>query len=255
MKIKKPAVSIILFIAFVLTNIPTFATVNIEEPIIRETKKDNRNIKSVHVNDLPQITLDKQKSVPLNEKLSKDDSVAFSNKQAVTETPHINFNASPTIIIPSKITEPSGEWISSNETDEEDIQETVLRNIDNNDDEGDSFQYNKADNINIRSGQGVSFDSLYRISNINSKDSLALQNQTGRTNYIGDNIGDEYVDPMTGFISKKTKGATVLKSQELPGLWNGAMADWITLFVEVPVATFNPVKTVNDLLRKEHREG
>ena len=65
----------------------------------------------------------------------------------------------------------------------------------------------------------------------------------------------QYVDPLTGFISKKTKGAITLKSQELPGLWNGAMADWITLFVEVPIATFNPVKTVNDLLRKEHREG
>ena len=65
----------------------------------------------------------------------------------------------------------------------------------------------------------------------------------------------QYVDPMTGFISKKSKGAVTLKSQELPGLWNGAMADWITLFVEVPVATFNPVKTVNDLLRKEHRES
>lgn len=64
-----------------------------------------------------------------------------------------------------------------------------------------------------------------------------------------------YVDPRTGFISKKSKGAQTLKSQELPGLWNGAMADWITLFVEVPVATFNPVKTVNDLLRKEHRGG
>ena len=65
----------------------------------------------------------------------------------------------------------------------------------------------------------------------------------------------QYVDPQTGFISKKTKGAITLKSQELPGLWNGAMADWITLFVEVPVETFNPVKTVNDLLRKEHREN
>lgn len=64
-----------------------------------------------------------------------------------------------------------------------------------------------------------------------------------------------YVDPLTGFISKKSKGATVVKSQELPGLWNGAMADWTTLFVEVPLATFNPVKTVNDLLRKEHLEG
>ena len=65
----------------------------------------------------------------------------------------------------------------------------------------------------------------------------------------------QYVDPQTGFISKKTKGALTVKSQELPGLWNGAMANWITLFVEVPVATFNPVKTVNDLLRKENLEG
>ena len=64
----------------------------------------------------------------------------------------------------------------------------------------------------------------------------------------------QYVDHATGFISKKSKGATIVKSQELPGLWNGAMAGWITLFVEVPIATFNPVKTVNDLLRKEHLE-
>lgn len=64
----------------------------------------------------------------------------------------------------------------------------------------------------------------------------------------------QYVDPQTGFISKKSKGAQTVKSQELPGLWNGAMAHWTTLFVEVPLATFNPVKTVNDLLRKEHQE-
>ncbi|MBR3939026.1 MAG: DUF4301 family protein [Bacteroidales bacterium] len=61
-----------------------------------------------------------------------------------------------------------------------------------------------------------------------------------------------YVDHTTGFITKKTVGATIVKSQELPGLWNGAMADWITVFVEVPLQTFNPVKTINDLLRKEH---
>lgn len=65
----------------------------------------------------------------------------------------------------------------------------------------------------------------------------------------------KFVDPATGFISKKSKGATIVKSQELPGLWNGAMANWISIFVEVPLATFNPVKTVNDLLRKEHQEG
>lgn len=63
----------------------------------------------------------------------------------------------------------------------------------------------------------------------------------------------EFIDPSTGFISTKTKDGRELKAQELPGLWNGAMADWTTVFVEVPILTFNPVKTVNDLLRKEHQ--
>ena len=63
----------------------------------------------------------------------------------------------------------------------------------------------------------------------------------------------KYVDPDTGFISIKSKNGKELKAMELPGLWNGAMADWITFFVEVPIITFNPVKTINDLLRKEHQ--
>ncbi len=63
----------------------------------------------------------------------------------------------------------------------------------------------------------------------------------------------EYVDPNTGFISKKSKDGMDLKALELPGLWNGAMANWNTIFVEVPIITFNPVKIVNDLLRKEHQ--
>lgn len=62
-----------------------------------------------------------------------------------------------------------------------------------------------------------------------------------------------YVDPNTGFISEKSVGGKSLKALELPGLWNGAMARWLTLFVEVPVETFSPVKTVFDLVRKEHR--
>lgn len=65
----------------------------------------------------------------------------------------------------------------------------------------------------------------------------------------------QFVDPETGFITTKSSGGRVLKAQELPGLWNGAMARWITVFVEVPVGTFNPVKTVGDLLRAEHVEG
>jgi hypothetical protein len=63
----------------------------------------------------------------------------------------------------------------------------------------------------------------------------------------------KFVDPETGFISIKSKDGKNLKAQELPGLWNGAMADWITIFVEVPIITFNPVKTVNDLLRPQHQ--
>ena len=63
----------------------------------------------------------------------------------------------------------------------------------------------------------------------------------------------EYVDKNTGFISYKSKDGRDLKALELPGLWNGAMSDWNTIFVEVPIETFNPVKTVNDLLRSEHQ--
>jgi hypothetical protein len=63
----------------------------------------------------------------------------------------------------------------------------------------------------------------------------------------------QYVDKNTGFISVKSKDGKTLKALELPGLWNGAMSDWNTVFVEVPIETFNPVKTVNDLLREEHR--
>ena len=73
-------------------------------------------------------------------------------------------------------------------------------------------------------------------------------------NYKGEpfNLPD-YVDPTTGFISSKSKNGKDLKALELPGLWNGAMSDWNTVFVEVPLSTFNPVKTVNDLLRDQHQ--
>lgn len=63
-----------------------------------------------------------------------------------------------------------------------------------------------------------------------------------------------YVDPATGFISSKSFAGRELKALELPGLWNGAMSDWTTVFVEVPPTTFNPVKTVNDLLRPAHQQ-
>jgi hypothetical protein len=75
--------------------------------------------------------------------------------------------------------------------------------------------------------------------------------------YLKDVGGNEfdlmnYRDSNTGFVTKKSKDGQDLKAQELPGLWNGSMADWNTVFVEIPVITFNPVKSVNDLLKPEH---
>ena len=63
----------------------------------------------------------------------------------------------------------------------------------------------------------------------------------------------KYTDPETGFISSKSSGGRELRAQELPGLWNGAMAKWNTIFVDVPISTFSPVKVVQDLLRPQHQ--
>ncbi len=73
-------------------------------------------------------------------------------------------------------------------------------------------------------------------------------------NYKGEKFNLlDFRDMNTGFISHKSKDGRDLKALELPGLWNGAMSDWNTVFVEVPIETFSPVKTINDLLRKEHQ--
>jgi hypothetical protein len=61
------------------------------------------------------------------------------------------------------------------------------------------------------------------------------------------------VDHNSGFIIEKSLLGKTVKSYELPGLWNGAMANWITIFVQVPLITFNPVKSVNDLLKSAHQ--
>ncbi len=76
----------------------------------------------------------------------------------------------------------------------------------------------------------------------------AINDYQGRPFHLPD-----FVDSDTGFISSKSKNGRELKALELPGLWNGSMSDWSTIFVEVPLSTFNPVKTVNDLLREQHQ--
>lgn len=76
----------------------------------------------------------------------------------------------------------------------------------------------------------------------------------GIKNYKGESFDlHQYIDPSTSFIAEKTSNGQPLRALELPGLWNGAMAKWNTVFIEVPVTTFNPVKTVADLLKDSHQ--
>ena len=78
----------------------------------------------------------------------------------------------------------------------------------------------------------------------------------GVRNHKGKNFNLlDFVDSDAGFITLKSKDGRKLKALELPGLWNGGMAWWNTVFVETPITTFSPVKTVNDLLKKEHQNG
>ena len=76
----------------------------------------------------------------------------------------------------------------------------------------------------------------------------ALRDRRGRPHDLG-----RFVDPRAVFVSSKTHRDRPIRALERPGLWNGAMADWITVFVEVPPETFTPVKEINDLLRREHQ--
>jgi hypothetical protein len=76
----------------------------------------------------------------------------------------------------------------------------------------------------------------------------------GLRDYNGNNFDlQKFVDKHSGIITKKSKDGIELKALELPGLWNGSMADWITIFIEVPISTFNPVKEINDLLKPAHQ--
>ena len=78
----------------------------------------------------------------------------------------------------------------------------------------------------------------------------ALRDRAGRSWQL-----DRFVDESAVIVTRKSSGGPELLALERPGLWNGAMAHWTTVFVEIPLAVFNPVKTVNDLLRKEHQAG
>lgn len=120
----------------------------------------------------------------------------------------------------------------------------------------------------IRAADGSTSLQILEGAQINREDSIASGAMAGATHFnpvdlvccLRDSGGKkfnllDYVDEETGFISSKSYQGRELKALELPGLWNGSMSDWNTLFVEVPVETFNPVKVVLDLLRPAHQEA
>jgi len=113
---------------------------------------------------------------------------------------------------------------------------------------------------------GTASPQILEAAQIDANDPAAMAMMQGGTHfnpvdlvcYIRDYKGNkfdlkQFVDPDTGLISNKSKDGVEIKALELPGLWNGSMSDWNTCFVEVPIETFNPVKTVNDLLRRQHQ--
>ncbi len=114
----------------------------------------------------------------------------------------------------------------------------------------------------VKESDGTSQLQIVESAEISENDKAILKNAThfnpvdlvcATKDYNGNNFNLlKFVNTNAGFISEKSKDGKRLKAQELPGLWNGAMANWITLFIEVPIITFNPVKTVNDLLREQH---
>jgi len=118
----------------------------------------------------------------------------------------------------------------------------------------------------IKNNKGITSLQIVEMAQIDGQDprqQLMVQEAThfnpvdivcGIRDYTGEKFDlSQFIDHSSGIISEKSQDGKPLKALELPGLWNGAMADWNSAYVEVPLITFNPVKTVNDLLNKEHR--
>ena len=105
------------------------------------------------------------------------------------------------------------------------------------------------ESVQIDKGDARAMDAMAHATHFNPVDLVCILR-----NYKGARFDLlRHVDPEAGFISSKSYQGRELKALEMPGLWNGAMSDWNTLFVEVPLETFNPVKVVLDLLRPAHQ--
>ena len=149
----------------------------------------------------PLIEVTEDDVLPIMSGVSRYTTIDVDKSGVYTEKPTIQMPADNTLVIPNNRMVLEENWTSENEIDTEDLAEieslraSRIQRVN----EQKNSTGNTADvNASVRTASSSPLDASYRITNINSKDSFALQNQTGRTNYIGDNIGDEYIDPMTG---------------------------------------------------------
>lgn len=195
----KKLISLLLVISLLCSTLPVFAS---EETLELDlNSKVNRIESAVEIGTIPSIDISEANSVPLTDNVSLYNNQKLNMPVSSTMKPKFEMDECNTIELPPNKTEPGEDgWISSNEIDEEDV--IALEN-EAAEKTAESTATNEINTSNIstmsaRTSSTSSFDSAYRISNINSKDALALQNQTGRTNFIGDNIGEEYIDPLTG---------------------------------------------------------
>ncbi len=186
------------FIATILTitmlsgTLTAFATENIPQIDLNNTLEKNEI--TVDYSKLPTIEHNEASGIQYAQDIS-----AYNNEVDIdisdTDNRQVkDFVTQDTIELPPNKTQPDDNgWVLSNEIDEEDL--LLLQN----ENQSSLDEENTQSGVMTTSSTTIApFDSAYRISNINAKDALSLQNQTGRTNFIGDNIGKEYIDPMTG---------------------------------------------------------
>ena len=157
----KRIISITLIIAMFVTALPVFASDENIEMVITDTIASEELV--VNAEDIPAVSYDAVSSIPVTDAVTYNGVQTTTVGEAITSIPKLQYIQEDTITIPA----------------------TQIMNDENM-------------AVTSRSSSSNSFDASYRIANINGKDALSLQNQTGRTNYIGDNMGDEYIDPMTG---------------------------------------------------------
>ena len=192
----KKIISSLLIITMLCSAIPVFAFEN-DDIVINMNDEAPEKYDIELPGELPQIEITDDDILPIMSDVSRYNTVDIDKGDVYNKKPKIVMPETTTIEIPSNRVELDENWISANEFDDEDlplIEAITATKLQKAQEKAQSVENAE----NARSVSTLPVDSSYRIANINSKDSFALQNQTGRTNYIGDNIGEEYIDPMTG---------------------------------------------------------